>query len=95
MSSAKVILSEFDAAEYLDTEEAIAEYLRLSLDEDGAEELADSWADAARAYEMHGLGRKSGLSWEEFRRGFLAANRPRLGVPLGARAFPPPAVAIA
>ena len=52
-------LIEFDPANYLDSEEVIAEYLRLAQRSDDSKLLASAQSDAARAEKMFKQGQLS------------------------------------
>lgn len=69
---------------YLGTEEAVSEYLRLSLEEDSPEDFARSLKVAAQACEAHGLAEKAGLSGQELCQRLLKEQGPRLGEKMGA-----------
>ncbi|MDR2874362.1 MAG: putative addiction module antidote protein [Methylobacillus sp.] len=67
-------LREFDVAEHLDSEEAIAEYLTIVLEENDPAALADALGDVARARGMTQMARDTGLSRESLYKG-LSGNR--------------------
>lgn len=77
------ILGEFDSALYLDSGEAVTEYLRLRF-EAGPEAFAEALGVAARAYEMHGLGQGGAMDAEGLRQHLLAEANPRLGTAMDA-----------
>ena len=54
----------FDAAEYLDDDEAVAEYLNSILEENNPSLLAAALGDVARARGMTEIAKASGLSRE-------------------------------
>jgi probable addiction module antidote protein len=55
-------LPDFDATEYLDSEQAIVEYLTVVLEENDASLLAAALGDIARARGMSEIARQSGLT---------------------------------
>jgi len=55
-------LSDFDPAEYLDDEEAIAEYLTAILEENDPALLAAALRDVARARGMADIAQLSGIT---------------------------------
>ncbi|MGJ8685856.1 MAG: addiction module antidote protein, partial [Spongiibacteraceae bacterium] len=58
----KLELSEFDASEYLDSDEARAEYLRLALDSGDNAEFLRALGDVAKAVGMSKIAEGSGLT---------------------------------
>lgn len=91
-------LPEFDAAEYLDDEQAIAAYLTAVLEENDPALLAAALGDIARARGMTEIAKASGLSREALYRALRADAQPRfdtvsrvcaaLGVKLVAQPIP-------
>ena len=78
--SAKVKLSElpdFDMAEELKSEEDIATYLTLVLEEQEAAELAHALGVVARARGMSQVAKDSGLSREALYKALRAESSPR------------------
>jgi probable addiction module antidote protein len=78
--SAKVKLSElpdFDMAEELKSEEDIATYLTLVLEEQDAAELAHALGVVARARGMSQVAKDSGLSREALYKALRAESSPR------------------
>ncbi|MDR2881420.1 MAG: putative addiction module antidote protein [Azoarcus sp.] len=67
-------LKRFDITEHLDSEDAIAEYLTLVLEENDPVMLAAALGDVARARGMTQLARDTGLSRESLYKG-LSGNR--------------------
>ena len=57
-------LPDFDAAEYLDSEEAVAEYLTAMIEEGDPALLAAALGDIARARGMSEIAKASGLTRE-------------------------------
>jgi len=70
-------LPEFDMAEQLKTEEDIAAYLTLVLEEGDASELAHALGVAAKARGMTEIARKSGLSREALYKALRPNAKPR------------------
>ena len=91
-------LAEFDAAEYLDDEQAIASYLTAMLEENDPALLAAALGDIARARGMTEIAKASGLTREALYRALRADAQPRfdtvsrvcaaLGVKLVAQPIP-------
>jgi probable addiction module antidote protein len=91
-------LPEFDAAEYLDDEQAVAAYLTAVLEENDPALLAAALGDVARARGMTEIAKASGLTREALYRALRADAQPRfdtvsrvcaaLGVKLVARPIP-------
>lgn len=91
-------LPEFDAAEYLDDEQAIAAYLTAMLEENDPALLAAALGDIARARGMTEIAKASGLTREALYRALRADAQPRfdtvrrvcaaLGVKLVAQPIP-------
>jgi probable addiction module antidote protein len=91
-------LPEFDAAEYLDDEQAIAAYLTAMLEENDPALLAAALGDIARARGMTKIAKASGLTREALYRALRADAQPRfdtvsrvcaaLGVKLVAQPIP-------
>lgn len=70
-------LPEFDAAEYLDGEQAIAEYLTVVLEENDPALLAAALGDIARARGMSDIARDSGLTREALYKALRSDAKPR------------------
>jgi probable addiction module antidote protein len=91
-------LPEFDAAEYLDDEQAVAAYLTAILEENDPALLAAALGDVARARGMTEIAKASGLTREALYRALRADAQPRfdtvsrvcaaLGVKLVAQPIP-------
>ncbi|OYW39429.1 MAG: putative addiction module antidote protein [Hydrogenophilales bacterium 12-61-10] len=91
-------LPEFDAAEYLNDEQAIAAYLTAMLEENDPALLAAALGDIARARGMTEIAKASGLTREALYRALRADAQPRfdtvsrvcaaLGVKLVAQPIP-------
>ena len=70
-------LPDFDAAEYLDSEQAIAEYLTVVLEDNDASLLAAALGDIARARGMSEIAKQSGLTREALYKALRPNAHPR------------------
>jgi probable addiction module antidote protein len=70
-------LPEFDMAQQLKTEEDIAAYITMVMEEGDASELAHALGVAARARGMSEVARKSGLSREALYKALRPNAKPR------------------
>jgi probable addiction module antidote protein len=70
-------LPEFDAAEYLDNEEAIAEYLTAMIETGDPAMLATALGDIARARGMSDIAEASGLTREALYKALRPDAQPR------------------
>lgn len=70
-------LPDFDAAEYLDSEQAIAEYLTVVLEDGDAALLAAALGDIARARGMSEIAKQSGLTREALYKALRPNAHPR------------------
>ncbi len=70
-------LPEFDAAEYLDSEEAVAEYLTAILEEGDPALLAAALGDIARARGMSEIARAAGITREALYKALRPGAQPR------------------
>lgn len=70
-------LPEFDASRYLDSDEAIAQYLTAILEEEDPALLAAALGDIARSRGMTEIARSSGLTREALYRALRPNARPR------------------
>lgn len=70
-------LPEFDMAEHLDSDQAIAEYLTVVLDENDPAALADALGTIARARGMTDVARASGLTREALYKALRPNAQPR------------------
>lgn len=73
----------FDAAEYLDTPEAQAEYISAALETGDAEFVRDAVSIVARARGMGEIARAAGVNRESLYRALGAAGNPEFGTMLG------------
>lgn len=69
--------TEFDAANYLDSEEMIAEYLNQALASGDTDLLLSAIGDVARARGMAQIAQDSGLGRESLYKAFAAGAKPR------------------
>lgn len=70
-------LPEFDATEYLDSEEAIAEYLTAMIEGGDSAVLAAALGDIARARGMSEIAKASGLTREALYKALRPDAQPR------------------
>ena len=100
--SKKIKVSElpvFDVADYLDSEEKIAEYLALVMEDDDPALLIAALGDVARARGMTQLARETGLSRESLYRSLSVDGNPSFATvskamrALGLKLVPRPAAA--
>lgn len=70
-------LPEFDMAEYLDDDAAIAEYLSIVLGEDDPDALVDALGTIARARGMTDIAKASGVTREALYRALRSGAHPR------------------
>ena len=70
-------LPEFDAAEYLDSEEAVAEYLTAMIDCGDPAMLAAALGDIARARGMSEIAKAAGLTREALYKALRPDAQPR------------------
>ncbi|MCL1960483.1 MAG: putative addiction module antidote protein [Desulfovibrionaceae bacterium] len=66
----------FDAAQYLDSDEMIAAYLAVSMEDDDPAELVRALGTVARARGMTQLARETGLAREALYRSLSADGNP-------------------
>lgn len=67
----------FDAAEFLDSEEAIAEYISEAIKEEDSDSLLAALATIARARGMSQLAESSGLGRESLYKALRPGAKPR------------------
>ena len=72
----------WDAAEHLNTPEAIAAYLDAALEDGNSKVIAAALGDAARARGMTALARETGLSRESLYRALSSDGNPELATVL-------------
>ena len=77
---AKMIKSEvFDAANFLDNEEVIAEYLNIALESGDPNELLKALDTVARAKGMTKIAKETGLNRESLYKSLKEGKRPYFG----------------
>ena len=67
----------FDAADYLDSDEAVAAYLSAALDDDNPDLFLTAVKDVARARGMTQLAKDTGLGRESLYKALSPGARPR------------------
>jgi probable addiction module antidote protein len=67
----------FDAADYLDNEEVIAEYINAALEDENPEVLLQAIADVAKARGMTQLAKTTGLGRESLYKALAPGAKPR------------------
>ncbi|BFR48715.1 putative addiction module antidote protein [Nitratidesulfovibrio sp. HK-II] len=72
-------IARFDAAEFLDSEEAIAEYLSAALEDPNPDVFLAAVADVAKARGMSQLAKDSGLGRESLYKALAPGAQPRYG----------------
>ena len=70
-------LTKFDAAEYLDSEEVIAEYLNAALEDEDPNVFLAAIGDIAKARGMTELAKESGLGRESLYKALSPGAKPR------------------
>ena len=70
-------LPEFDASEYLNSEEDVAAYLTAVLEEDDSALLAAALGDIARARGMSQVAKDAGIAREALYKALRAGSEPR------------------
>ena len=70
-------LTKFDAADYLDSEEAIAEYLSAALEDDNPDVFLSAVSDVAKARGMSAIAKNSGLGRESLYKALAPGAKPR------------------
>ena len=73
----KVQTAPFDAADYLDDEETIAEYLTVALEDPNPDLFLVAVRDVARARGMAQLARDTGLGRESLYKALAPGSKPR------------------
>jgi probable addiction module antidote protein len=77
MPKAKNKYAKFDAADYLDSEETVAEYLSAALEEDNPDIFIAALADVAKARGMAHVAKVSGLGRESLYKALAPGAKPR------------------
>jgi len=73
----KLKLRKFDASEYLDNEEVIAEYLTAALEDANPEVFLSAIGDVAKARGMMAVAASTGLGRESLYKAFALGAKPR------------------
>ncbi len=69
--------SKFDAADYLDSEEMIAEYLTAALEDENPDVFLAAIADVAKARGMSAVAQSTGLGRESLYKALAPGAKPR------------------
>jgi probable addiction module antidote protein len=77
MMKKKVTYSSFDAADYLDNEEVIAEYLSAAAQDDNSDVLLKALSDVAKARGMAQVAKDAGLGRESLYKALAPGAKPR------------------
>jgi len=70
-------IKKFDAADYLDNDEVIAEYLNAALDDENPDVFLAAIADVAKARGMSRLAKDAGLGRESLYKALSPGAKPR------------------
>jgi probable addiction module antidote protein len=70
-------LKKFDASEYLESEEAIAEYLTAALEDENPDVFLAAIADVAKARGMASVAKSTGLGRESLYKALAPGAKPR------------------
>ena len=73
----KITVSRFDAADYLDSEEMIAEYLAAALEDSNPDVFLSALGDVAKARGMAKIAKDAGLSRESLYKALAPGAKPR------------------
>ena len=71
-------IAAFDAADYLDDDTVIAEYLNAALEDENPDVFLQAVADVAKARGMTGLAKEAGLGRESLYKALSADGNPHL-----------------
>ncbi|PRY09405.1 MULTISPECIES: addiction module antidote protein [unclassified Paraburkholderia] len=74
----KIKTARFDASDYLDSEEAIAEYLNAALEDGDADVLLAAIADIAKARGIAKVAADAGLGRESLYKTLAPGSKPRI-----------------
>ena len=77
MKNMKEKILEFDPSVYLDSEETIAEYLTVTLEENDPDLLLAALSNVAKARGMSQIARESGLGRESLYKALTPGSKPR------------------
>ena len=69
--------TKFDAADYLDSEEMIAEYLTAALEDENPDVFLAAIADVAKARGMNAIAQSAGLGRESLYKALAPGAKPR------------------
>lgn len=69
--------AKFDAADYLDSEEMIAEYLTAALEDENPDVFLSAIADVAKARGMSAIAQSTGLGRESLYKALAPGAKPR------------------
>ncbi len=69
--------TKFDAADYLDSEEMIAEYLTVALEDENPDVFLSAIADVAKARGMSAIAQSTGLGRESLYKALAPGAKPR------------------
>lgn len=70
-------LSKFDAVDYLNSEEAIAEYLTAALEDENPDVFLSAIADVAKVRGMAAIAKNTGLGRESLYKALAPGAKPR------------------
>lgn len=70
-------IAKFDAADYLDSEEMIAEYLTAALEDENPDVFLSAIADVAKARGMSAIAQSTGLGRESLYKALAPGAKPR------------------
>lgn len=70
-------LKKFDAADYLDSDETIAEYLTAALEDDNPDVFLAAISDVAKARGMSAIAKSTGLGRESLYKALAPGAKPR------------------
>jgi probable addiction module antidote protein len=73
----RIKLKDFDASEYLDSNEMIVEYLNAALDEEDPEVFLRALGDVAKARGMSSISEATGLGRESLYKALSPGAKPR------------------
>lgn len=73
----KIVLNEFDPADFLDNDEVIAEYLTAALEDENPDVFLSAVGDVARARGMTFIAQSSGLGRESLYKALTPGAKPR------------------
>ena len=76
-STKKITVTRFDAADYLDSKEMIAEYLAAALEDSNPDVFLSALGDVAKARGMAKVAKASGLGRESLYKALSAGSHPR------------------